>query len=162
MAEQPSAEPLRPRQFTLSGLMSFMIGWSAYFSMIGGLMRLMGDDRSWRRHEWLLIVCTVAGCWTVLWFLYRRWGLRHALRVHYAGPIIFTPLSFLLLLLAGFDRPPVADFLLLPPAAALYGCCMSVLFGFPIAAIMLLFVDPSQGVQSASPSPHCHRGVPSG
>jgi hypothetical protein len=57
--------------------------------------------------------------------------------VHYAGPIIFTPLS--LFLVCGGAIHPI---FLLPPLAALYGCYVSILIGFPIAAIMLFFVDP--------------------
>ena len=141
MTERISPEPRRPRQFTLGGLMSFVVGWSAYCSVIATTWPLLGSsygwDQNYRRPNGWLIGTTVAVCWIVLWFLYRRWGLRHALKVHYAGPIIFTPLCLFLVCVGAID--PI---FFLPPLAALYGCYVSILIGFPIAAIMLFFVDP--------------------
>ena len=141
MTEQISPEPRRPRQFTLGGLMSFVVGWSVYWSVMAATRPLLGSSYGWdedyRRPNGWLIGATVAGCWIVLWVLYRRWGLRDALKVHYAGPIIFTPL--VLFLVCGGTINPI---FLLPPLAALYGCYVSILIGVPIAVIMLFFVDP--------------------
>ena len=147
MTEQISPEPRRPRQFTLGGPMLFVVGWSAYFSMIGAAWSWVGNiypryDDSPRPNVWLM-GATVAGCWIVLWFLYRRWGLRHALKVHYAGPMIFTPLSLFLAALGVLARQTMdPTILLLPLLGALYGCFISILIGFPIAVIMLFFVVP--------------------
>lgn len=151
MTEHLSPEPRRPWQFTLGGLMSFVVGWSAYCSVIATTWPLVRNNDAWdedyRRPNAWLIGATVAGCWIVLWFLYRCWGLRHALKVHYAGPIIFTPLS--LFLVCGGVMNPI---FLLPLLAALYGCCVSILIGFPIAVIMLFFVVPPSG-RSAREAP---------
>jgi hypothetical protein len=163
MTEQIPPEPRRPRQFTLAGLMSFVAGWSAYCSVIAaarswGGSNYSGDERYRRPNSWLMGV-TVATCWAVLWFLYRRWGLRHALKVHYAGPIIFMSLSVLLgfvVLGAALGHSGAADLsillvFLVPLLAALYGCFISILIGFPIAVIMLFYVRPSgQSAKEAS------------
>ncbi|MGD0901107.1 MAG: hypothetical protein ABR915_25025 [Thermoguttaceae bacterium] len=145
--EQASPEPRRPRQFTLGGLMSFVVGWSAYCSTLAAVRPFVENGYSWdanyRQANGWAIGTTVAACWIVLWFLYRRWGLRHALRIHYAGPIIFTPLS-LLLLFGGVPDPIV-----FPLVAAVYGCFVSIVIGFPIAVIMLFFV--STGVSGGGP-----------
>ena len=163
MKERFSPEPRQPRQFTLAGLMSFVVGWSAYCSVIAATWSWVGsnywldeDDR--RPNRWLMGV-TVAGCWVLLWFLYRRWGLRHALKVHCAGPMIFTLLSALLgvvgalgALSNGGAMDAVIVVCLAPLLGALYGCFISILIGFPIAVIMLFFVAPASG-RSARENP---------
>ena len=152
MAKHIASERRQPRQFTLGGLMSFVVGWSAYCSVIATVWSWLESDFSldeeYRRPSGWLMGVTVAACWIVLWLLYRRWGLRHALRIHYTGPIIFTPLAALVSL-AGIlgalgDRHTIdPTFFFAPLLVALYGCLISIVIGFPIAVIMLFFVVPS-------------------
>ncbi len=161
MTEQLSPEPRRPRQFTLGGMMSFVVGWSAYCSVIAAACSWVGSDyprdEDYRQPNGWLMGVTVTGCWVVLWFLYRRWGLRHGLKVHYAGPLIFTVLAVLLGVVGvlgslGDGRAIDPLMLLAPLLGALYGCFISTLIGFPVAVIMLFYVVPPSG-QSAGESP---------
>jgi hypothetical protein len=144
MREHASGRRGRPWQFTLGGLMSFVVGWSAYFSVIGMGCRFLADlspeDGALLPSDAWSMGATTAGCWIVLWLLYRSWGLRQALRIHYAGPMIFAPLSLLIMILS--RGPGLEPIVAVPLAGVLYVCLVSILFGFPIATIMLFFRRP--------------------
>jgi hypothetical protein len=143
MAEQTSAEPKCPRQFTLGGLMLFVVAWCAYFSVVAAVKPLLGDSfPTYTGYEptnppnngWV-VATTIVGCWILLLSLYRRWGLRLAVKVHYGLPVTFA-----VLYIGGLiPRGPLTGLAALQ--ATLYGCYGSIIFGFPIAMMKLIFVD---------------------
>ena len=65
-----------------------------------------------------------------LWAVYRYWKLEPAMKIHYAGPLIFTPIILFFCLVSALRASAV-------PLVFGYGFFASVLFGFPIVAIML-------------------------
>jgi hypothetical protein len=155
---------LPPRQFTLAGLMSFVVAWSAYFSLLAASVSwLQADLRRGERqfNPWLAGV-TVALLWVLFRWLYRRWGLRQALRVHYAGPLIFAALASLMFFGELFTPSGVRSIaeiavrlmLVLLEAWALgllYGCYVSMLIGFPVVMLMLwVRREPSAGCRDGN------------
>jgi hypothetical protein len=132
--------PLAPRQFSLAEMMSLLFACAVYF----GLLRTTGEYLTGfsrlgfyctRESQWLPMLSVVVA-WLVLLVTYGYWNLRPALRIHFVGPIVYTPILFLICLVAYADKPR-PDLLLNMCLAMSYGFFVSVLFGFPIVALML-------------------------
>jgi hypothetical protein len=71
------------RQFTLAGLLSYMLAVSVYMSMMASAWAsLVACGPLWP------IFVTVPTAWCVLWWFYRRWRVPQALRALYMGPAI--------------------------------------------------------------------------
>ena len=70
-----SSKPLQPGQFSLLGLLSFMLAWSIYFSTIATMAVTATGFHL--RPKWLLPL-TVCCAWAVLALLYQSWRLRRA------------------------------------------------------------------------------------
>ena len=112
-----------PRQFSLAGLLSFVLACGLYFGLLtvsfgspGGLADI---DRvfPWR------LIWTIVISWGGLWALYRYWKLKAALAIHYTGPMAC---GILALLHSCWDNSPrtseggAASFLLLAPVRAVH------------------------------------------
>jgi hypothetical protein len=137
----------RPRQFTLRGLFSFVVAWSAYFSMLGTVWPIVKwPEQGYQERRLWPIAAAVLGTWAVLWFIYRKWGLRQAITVHCSGPVMTTALAvpfgcitFLAYALSNArDGLSPAECAAVLFWATVYGCGMSALVSFPAAMLMLL------------------------
>ena len=136
------------RQFSLAGLLSFVLAASVYFSMIASLRSVL-SVRDWERHWWPILV-TIPTAWCVLWLLYRRWQLRQAVMVHLSGPIMALTVvllfSFVAILESAFTKFPddslraLKESLEFTLMAALVGCGWGTAVSLPAAALMLLYL----------------------
>lgn len=142
--QRPSAALAVRRQFTLAGLLSFFVGASVYVSMMASVLPLLLSrepaSRAFRAN-----LVTVPTAWLVLWLLYRRWRLRQAIIVHYAGPVMVTALFMLFGLIPWFlTRWPYVPYAgeLAGDAVILLlmGCGLSAAISLPAAVLMLLYL----------------------
>jgi hypothetical protein len=125
---------LQAGQFSMAAMLSVVFACAVYFGFLritGDYLSLLGNGGRFgvRENQWLPPL-SIFVSWFVLMAIYNYWQLPSAMRVHYAGPVIFTPLALLLCLAAG-ARDSIF------PQLFVYGFFVSVLFGFPIVAIML-------------------------
>jgi hypothetical protein len=145
--QDPSLPHRTPRrQFTLAGLLSYMLAASVYFAMIASVRPLLVDEGGPR--NWWSAAATVPTAWCVLWVLYRLWRLPQALRVHYAGPVMV--LCFLLLAAAfvlfwwvtqlSISNPSLTACLGFSAGGMLIGCGLSTAVSLPAATLMLLYL----------------------
>jgi len=147
-------------QFDLRNLFLFILGCGVYFALIVAL---------WEMFETSLIdpygpspplnslmnILTIPAAWVVLWFLYRKWGLRHALIIHYSGPVLFIGCVLLMGFVAagasfaaalvsatesGLSQTDVRNFLRIVAIAGFWGCILGSLVSFPAAILMLLYL----------------------
>lgn len=131
-----SSKPLQPGQFSLLGLLSFMLAWSIYFSTIATMAVTATGFHL--RPKWLLPL-TVCCAWAVLALLYQSWRLRRTLALH----CYLTAVFFLMILMldgawiarrrSGWEI--VHAVLGIVVAAILWGLLVSL----PVATLMLLF-----------------------
>jgi hypothetical protein len=150
------------RQFTLAGLLSFMLGASVYCSMITSVIAWVPSSS--RPGPVWPVVMTVLTAWCVLRWLYRRWRLPQATRVHLVGPVIVI----WFLVIAGFvslciglasvaRTPPesfqavltvLGDALQFAFFMMLYACGASTAVSLPAATLMLLYLmlQPSPSI----------------
>ncbi|MCE5268625.1 MAG: hypothetical protein LLG00_12135 [Planctomycetaceae bacterium] len=149
-----STLPSAPRrQYTLAGLLSYMLAASVYLSMFVSVRPLLDWESRYGR-SWWPGATSAAVAWLTLWFLYRRWRLPHAQRVHYAGPQIILCLLLLFwlatighwLVQLSLRNPPPFECVMGTIAALLFGCGVSAAVSLPTATIMLLYL----GTRSAS------------
>lgn len=127
-----------PRQFSLAGLLSFFLACGIYFGLlsttVGSMDELLFTTRTspWR------LISTIVISWGGLWALYRQWRLKAAMVVHYTGPMACGMLALVALplsLLANTIKESAQFSLHL----FLYGPFISVLFGFPVVVVMLIY-----------------------
>jgi hypothetical protein len=144
--ENQSPESLGPRQFSLAGMLSVVLACAVYL----GVLRITAEylssfngpdygvvDRP--PYGWVPLI-TVVVSWAALWAIYHYWELRPALRVHYAGPVVFLPLSLLLTpaIISNFFHTQHRSSLAIALFVISFGPFVSVLFGFPVVALMLV------------------------
>jgi hypothetical protein len=136
MPDDRSPQPLQPGQFSLLGLLSFMLAWCIYFSTLATFVVTVTGLRPlpWR---WL-IPLTACVAWVALALLYRSWRLRRALAIHYKLPIAFLIMFFLLdgaeIIHSRSGWATVHAVVIMMFLAILWG----VLVSLPIATLMLL------------------------
>jgi hypothetical protein len=128
-----------------------MVAVSVYFSMMASVWpRLSWDYESPRPRVWP-IVATILTAWCVLWWLYRRWRLPQAMRVHYAGLIMATMLvviaSPFTVIEIAMSSPSgrstltlLGDALQVGAVVLLGGCGLSTAVSLPAASVMLLYL----------------------
>jgi hypothetical protein len=142
--DQPSPPPLQPGQFSLLGLLSFMLAWSIYFSMIATFAVVVAPTRGHAHGSlplWRALVPCVA--WVTMALLYQSWGLRRALIVHCFVPVVVAGLLLVpALALLGDILHGTTEHI--PPVGALFvGVCLicyaSVLISLPVATAILLY-----------------------
>jgi hypothetical protein len=174
-SRRTSAFPATPRrQFTLAGMLSYGLAVGVYCSMLSSLRPLLSREYwDFGRSSIGTIYLTVPTAWCVLWWLYRRWRLPQALRVHLAGPVIAIAIlgvglclgiMFGLFALAqsprdfsqtGLER--VGDIFKVVSDALIYACGISTAVSLPAATLMLLYLM----LRPAAPSvANALRGVP--
>ncbi len=151
------SKPLQPGQFSLLGLLSFVLAWSVYFSTIAVASKNLplGAYREWepgRLPQWLCLVI-LAAAWFTLAALYRAWRLRPVLAAQCWSPlIVVVSLAAVLGLIALFGEGhvevtwPVAK----KVAAALWAlismiCFFTTLITLPLASLMLLCLVVKRG-----------------
>jgi hypothetical protein len=138
------------RQFTLAGMLSFVLAVGVYSSMIASVRPLIGSDYDRQPTMWPVFT-TILTAWCVLWWLYRKWRLPQALRVHYTGPAIVMVLlimasPFAILEIASSSSPHdsglmrLLDVLEVAAGVVLYGCGVSTAVSLPVATVMLLYL----------------------
>jgi hypothetical protein len=148
---EPSRLQTPRRQFSLAGLLSYMLAASVYFSMIASVRPLITESPR-TPMQWPA-VATIPTAWFVLWALYRRWRLPHALRVHYAGPVIVLCilLPAAVVVLAGWmiqvvmanpvaTVPSFLECSWVAAAGLLIGGGLSAAVSLPAATAMLLYL----------------------
>jgi hypothetical protein len=140
------------RQFTLAGLLSFMLAVGVYCSMLVSLRPLFDRDSDRNKSELLAILVSIPTTWCILLWLYRRWRLPQARNVHLAGPVIAISLMLLvgvigaLVYLAGFCfsiKPRPVEFHSIVQgvfAAMMCACGISAIVSLPAATLMLLYL----------------------
>lgn len=144
------------RQFGMRGLLSFMLACSLYLALIVALRDLFRWGDPWSRYPFPIAAAAVIPVvWFALWWLYWRWGLRHAIIVHAAGPILFGGFVIVASLFAVLvilndalahgtqlrpDLDELRDFGNLVVLSLYYGCTVSTLVSFPAAIVMLLYL----------------------
>jgi hypothetical protein len=146
-------------------MLSFTLAVAVYSSMIASAWPLVHrDDWEFGRAAIWPTCTTIPTAWCLLWWLYRRWRLPHALRVHRTGPVIALWLIAAGLCFGVFaavaclaDLPPesptaIANGAVEGMAVAvfvmLYACGISAAVSLPCATLMLLYLT----VQPAGPS----------
>jgi len=130
------------QQFNLRDMFYFLVAFGLYFAVVTSAWRTFATR--WRHPDhfeqnWWAVAATVAVAWIVLWLLYRGWGLRHALIIHYAGPVIGCVFVFLLLPNA-LGSARLDRFFIGVAALVLCGCGMSVLVSLPASILMWLYL----------------------
>jgi hypothetical protein len=149
-----SLEQAPRRQFTLAGLLSFMVAVSVYFSMVTSVWTMIAANRG-TPPVWPAFLA-VPITWCVLWWLYRRWRLPQAMRVHCIGPKIAIGVLAIIgffgvcIGLVSAVKSPWESFFAIPMillaaswtvvAGVLYGCCISAAVSLPAATFMLLYL----------------------
>ena len=142
--------PLPHGQYSLLGLLSFMLAWSVYFSAIAVVVKTVSENPPAPPWLGMLSVCFA---WVVLALLYRGWHLRPAWIVHSGGPIMAMVVCLLMLLpfgvgalqtwhgvgtLASFGSSSRAVEAISVVIAL--ACLVSLLVSLPIATLMLAYL----------------------
>jgi hypothetical protein len=135
------AEPSSPQQFSLAGLMTFMLACAVYFGMLAATPDyfdyLSQPDAKFPMGQRTRIFITILFIWGLLWPIYRSWHLRHAQTIHFAGPAVFGILGPVFAygrIVSGDGQNGV----LIALGMVASGMYISVVFGFP-AIVFLLF-----------------------
>ena len=127
-----------PRQFGLAGLLSFFVASAVYLGLltitIGSTGTLADLDRSFPRR----LIATIVISWGGLLALYCYWELKPALVVHLVGPIVCGVLAVVAFLLSVVASPRM-EFVQVFFVVLLDGPFISVLFGFPVVVVMLIY-----------------------
>jgi len=164
-------QPSPWQQFNLRGMFSFVLACGAYFAMIGSLWQAYGTPSPYGSLEWeqkgLTLAVTIAMAWIVLWVLYRKWGLRHAVIVHLAGPGLCLAL-LLLFFIIGFgvwiasaqldafsriDGDDIKELLFVTTTVVLVGCGISTLVSFPASIVMRVYLTTRATGEHPPPGP---------
>jgi hypothetical protein len=138
-------EPLPRGQFSLLGLMSFVLAWSVYFSAVAvcaQIFELLGGP--WERgHKFLplwLVLVIFLFAWAVLALLYRAWRLRPVLIAHCLGPVITLGAGCLIGLADLYVNRPPGTWRLLANAATYAAMVFffATMITLPLATLMML------------------------
>jgi len=144
--------PLRPRrQFTLVGLLSFALALSVYFAMMASVWSVIIACDYGPRRVWP-VFATIPTAWCVLWWLYQRWQLPWALRIHYAGPVmgmvilLFGLIDIIPITIARIQSSQESNLTILEDtlqkaALVILGWCgVGVALSLPAATVLLLYL----------------------
>lgn len=163
--------PLPRRHFALRDALVFMFACALYLSTLMTVLRLWtirrgGVEEGANDCTWVWVSLLVDGTWVVFYLLYRKWGLRQALLVHYSGLLgCAIPMAFVAILavawhltvieetVQGFFRWLWTD-LSIPFAVITYGAGIGTLISFPISVLMLVYL----GLRRPSPSAYPRLG----
>jgi hypothetical protein len=143
--------PLPHGQYSLLGLLSFMLAWSVYFSAIAVVVKTVSENPQTPPWSGMLSVCFA---WVVLALLYRGWRLRPAWIVHCSGPVMAMVVCLLLLLPFGVGALGdmgrrrnigvvwefVTGAIAAVSALLSLACLVSLLVSLPIATLMMLYL----------------------
>lgn len=158
ISSRTSAFPATPRrQFTLAGMLSYGLAVGVYCSMLSSLRPLLSREYwDFGRGNIGTIYLTVPTAWCVLWWLYRRWRLSQALRVHLAGPVIAIAIlgvglclgivcGLFALALSPWGSPragleTAGNAFKAVALGMLYACGISSAVSLPAATVMLLYL----------------------
>jgi hypothetical protein len=139
MTMQPEvSRQYAPRQFSLAGLMSFFLACGLYFGLVSVTAELMSARPGSNPALIGRAIGTVVISWGGLWALYRCWKLKAALVIHYTGPFACGMLG-LAILPFSLIAHSVGESVLVFVLVFLYGPFISVLFGFPVVVLMLIY-----------------------
>jgi hypothetical protein len=147
MQDRPLYQQTPRRQFSLAGLLSFTLATSVYFSMIASVRPLLlAGPRG--PVSWWPAAAAIPTAWCVLWALYKRWRLPHALTVHYSGPVMMLcfllPAAAVVLMIwithFSMNDPSATACLGVACAGMLIACGLSAAVSLPAATLMLLYL----------------------
>ena len=136
-----------PWQFSLAGLLSFVLASAIYFGVVSvsfGSPRALGDVTGERvfvdmgRDFPSRLIATIVLGWGGLLALYCSWRLKAALVIHFSGPVAFGVLALVALALS-LPVYTIKVSVQISLYLLLYGPFISVLFGFPVAVLMLIY-----------------------
>jgi len=133
-----AAPQFAPGQFSLAGMLSAFLGCGIYFGLLTaatGLGRILAEPGSVSS---ALVFWTIVLSWGGLWALYNYWNLKAAFVIHYTGPLACGILAAVIIV-ASLPFHAVGDALQPSLFVLLYGPFISVLFGFPVVVIMLVY-----------------------
>ena len=131
----PSEERYAPRQFSLRGLLWFVVACSAYFSQFRSDLFTsspLGDG--WERVGWHG-VSRVMVPWLLVAAFYVRTRLRAAFAVHCTGPVLAFTITMLLLITEP-DRFRNGSMTL--GMGPVFGCLVSTTISFPVSVLMMV------------------------
>jgi hypothetical protein len=143
--------PLAPRrQYTLAGMLSYMLAVGVYTSMLTTVRPVLEWDSRPGTKIWP-IFATVATAWCVLSWLYRKWRLPQARKVHYTGPVIVLALSLMaspFVIMGAIASSPsrglslaaLGEYVQVVAFAMFYACGVSATVSLPAATLMLLYL----------------------
>jgi len=152
-------------------MFSFVLACGAYFAVIGSLWRAFDTGSLLYREELvpnrLTLSVTVAMAWIVLWLLYRKWGLRHALIFHLAGPGLCLACLLLFFIIAfgvwiasaqpgafsRIDQDDIKGPLGFVTTTILVGCGISTLVSFPASIVMRVYLGTRAAGEHPPPGP---------
>lgn len=122
---QPKSRQLGP--FGLRGTALFVLAASMYLSMLVSVAALF-KGRSPATWGWFLVALLILVAWAVLLPIYRFWGVKLAMRIHWIGPAMMLVIVLVPLLLFRFS-------LVLTAMAVVCGLC--TLVSFPTTVILM-------------------------
>jgi len=130
-----SSKETPSRQFSLRGLLWFVVACSAYFSMLGETIRSLqsGHEPGWRSFT------TVIVCWAILLLFLRSKGVRGMVVAHCTAPAFLLPFCLFFLvksLVAGEQISPLSVRGLFAAFAVV--CFVSALVSFPVSVLQML------------------------
>ena len=131
----PSEKRYAPRQFSLRGLLWFVVACSAYLSQFQPDLFTsspLGDG--WEQVGWHG-VSTVMVPWLLLAAFYVRTRLHPAFAVHCAGPVLALTITMLLVISEPDEfRNPGKNLGMAPVS----GCFVSTTISFPVSVLMMV------------------------
>ena len=132
-APEPSKNRNSPRQFSLRGLLWFMVACSAYFSNFVFVQEALRMPQSlgWSGAVSVIIL------WLLVGAFYLRNRLTAAMVFHGFTPTVLVVLGCCGLLGIGASLGDIAVFL---KFVATLGCSVSTLFSFPVSVLMILML----------------------
>ena len=137
------------RQFNMRDLLVFTFACGVYLAVI---VSLQAAASPYSRIRALPLGVTIPGAWAVLWVVYRWWGPRQALIVHYSGPVLiggFLALIASLTLVVATHSPSPRDYSWTPDFrnytkivyfGLLLGCGLGTIVSFPASLLMRLYL----------------------
>jgi hypothetical protein len=128
-----------PRQFSLAGLLSFVLACAFYFGLLRETVTSLGEPGNTIRTSPWQLIATIVISWGGLLALYRCWKLNAALVIHYTGPVACGLLALMFLAVSLSPAHTMLESIQAFFYVLLYGPFISVLFGFPVVVVMLIY-----------------------
>ena len=140
--DDDSPPSLSRGQFSLLGLLSFMLAWSLFFSALAAALAMVRHDKPLAPWSGMLTFCVA---WVVLALLYWSWRLRNVLLLHCILPAVATLLVWLpsLGVVGEMLNGHVVRFwptARLDSMAMSGACFLSLLASLPVATLQLLYM----------------------